>query len=168
MPLSDEEFKRLTQGFDDEIRVTVRDDGSLGKRVKNEAWQRFREERVEVRKDYTDACVERGADDEGIAKGTNWIYRILFGTKPEGNRDQWTIEEQSKSMLGEHQAANRIRDLPTPPEGSCQRQANDAVVEASKQGAHEAKDMIEDKDSGGWAGWLWNHAIGKDAWGNRG
>lgn len=115
----------------------------------------FREERVQVRRDYTDACKSKGADKEGIAKGTNKIYdRIFPEGRPDGDRDDWSRTDQGKTMVGEHMATKRVNELDTPAEGSSQREANNRVVEASKQGASQAADMINDKECGGFFGWL--------------
>lgn len=115
----------------------------------------FREERVQVRRDYTDACKSKGADAQGIARGTNAIYGEIYPNgRPNGDRDDWSREDQGKTMVGEHMAAKRVNELSTPPEGSSQVSANNRVVEASRHGASQANDMINDKECGGFFGWL--------------
>jgi len=62
---------------------------------------------------------------------------------------------QKVIAVTENIAANHVRSLATPEEGSSQSDANDAVVKASGQGARAAKDYIDDKaDNGNWWGRL--------------
>lgn len=111
----------------------------------------LRETRVEQRRNYTDACQDRGADREGIRRGTNEVYRGLFGGKPAGDRDDWAEEKQKEIAIGENFAANHVRSLPTPEEGSSQSEANDRVVDASGKGAKSAREYIDDQsDNGNW------------------
>ncbi len=111
----------------------------------------LRDTRIEQRRNYTDACTEKGADGEGIARGTNRVYNDLFGSKPKGRRDDWAEEQQQEIAVGENFAANHVRNLPTPAEGSSQAAANNAVVEASGQGASAARDYIDDhRENGNW------------------
>jgi len=107
--------------------------------------------RVECRKEYTDACQEKGADREGIREGTNAIYRHTG--RPAGDRDTWPEEQQKVIAVTEHFAAGRVKSLPDP-QGT-QDEANDAVVEASGEGARVAKEYIADKeDNSNWWGRL--------------
>ena len=124
--------------------------------------QRLRKERVEVRKDFTKAAQAKGADGQGIAESTNWLYWIFFGDKPKGDRDEWSHEDQQGTMTAEHFATNKIKDLPTPKEGSSQRRANDNVVEATKDGAKAAKEYVSDPDTP--AGTLWGWLNPKTIW----
>ncbi len=120
--------------------------------------QSLRDIRIEQRHQYTDACSERGADGDGIRRGTNRIYEETFGGKPKGGRDEWPDEHQQKIAVSENFAANRVRGLPTPQEGSSQEEANDRVVEASGQGARAAKEYIADQsDNGNWWSRLWGN-----------
>ncbi len=103
----------------------------------------LRETRVEQRRNYTDACTSKGADGEGIRRGTNRIYNELFGGKPAGDRDDWTDDQQQQITVGENFAASHVRSSP--------ERGNDAVVEASGEGAKQAKEYIEDQsDNGNW------------------
>lgn len=111
--------------------------------------QSLRETRVEQRRNYTDACAEKGADGEGIARGTNRVYNETFGSKPAGKRDDWTEQQQKEISVSENFAANQVRDLPTPEEGSSQSKANDRVVEASGEGAKNAREYMDDQSSNG-------------------
>ncbi len=111
--------------------------------------QSLRDVRLGQRVNYTDACVEKGADANGIRLGTNRIYDTLFGNRPTGNRDSWPEDQQKEIAVGEHFAANHIRGLPTPEEGSSQRAANNAVVKASGEGAQAAREYIDDQADNG-------------------
>lgn len=114
--------------------------------------QSVQETRIEQRRNYTDACTEKRADGQGIARGTNQIYKEVFGTKPDGKRDNWTPEEQKKVAVAENFAANSVRDIN--PTGS-QEQINNAVAKASGDGARDAAEYIEDKkENGNWWGRL--------------
>jgi hypothetical protein len=116
----------------------------------------LRETRVEQRRNYTDACTERGADGEGIRRATNRIYNEMGG-KPDGQRDKWSETDQKRIAVTEHFAANRVRDLPAPTEGSSQAEANNRVVEASGAGASAANDYIDDQaENGNW----WSRLFG--------
>ncbi|NJP11669.1 MAG: hypothetical protein HC866_21190 [Leptolyngbyaceae cyanobacterium RU_5_1] len=107
----------------------------------------MRDNRIEQRRNYTDACVEKQADQDGIAKGTNKIYDNLWGDRPDGKRDNWTVDQQKEIAVGENIAANHVR--------SSSKTGNDAVVEASSEGAKQAREYIDDqKENGNWWGRL--------------
>jgi hypothetical protein len=75
------------------------------------------------------------------------MYDIALGGKPKGDRDDWSERDQRKITVTEHQAANRIRALPVPEEGTSQRAANQAVVKASEQGAEDTIGWYDDPES---------------------
>jgi len=124
--------------------------------------QRVRKDGVGVRNGFTKAAQEKGADGQGIAESTNWLYRIFFGERPKGDRAEWSPKDQQGTMTAEHFATNRIKDLPTPKEGSSQRRANDNVIEATKDGAKAAKEYVNDPDTP--AGTLWGWLNPKTIW----
>lgn len=104
---------------------------------------RLRDERVEQRKDFTDACVEKGADGTGIARATNRVSQRTFRNgKPSGNRDQWSDDDQRRITITEHFAARSVRDLPD--EALPTSANNDRVVEAAGNGAKNGTDFILD------------------------
>jgi hypothetical protein len=80
-----------------------------------------------------------------------------MGGKPDGKRDNWPENDQKRVAVSENFAANRVRDLPAPKEGSSQAEANNRVVEASGAGARAASDYIDDQsDNGNW----WSRMFG--------
>lgn len=123
--------------------------------------QKLREERIEQRRGYTDACQEKGANGEGIARGTNEMYNGLFGReKPKGKRDNWKDTDQAKIAFTENIAANRVRGLPTPREGSDQDAANRRIAKASYEASLDAREAIEDnKENGNFWSWLFGSDI---------
>jgi hypothetical protein len=108
-----------------------------------------RENRIAERRNYTDACVEKGADGEGIRRGTNRIYSELFNSKPAGSRDEWTEQQQKEVTIAENFAASHVRSLPTPSEGTNQATANQRVVEQSGAGAKNAREYCDDQKENG-------------------
>jgi hypothetical protein len=99
--------------------------------------------------------VDKGADDQGIARGTSGIYNALFGNKPAGSRDSWQEDEQRRITVAENFASNHVRGLPN--EERSQSQANDDVVRASSDGARAAREYIEDEsENGNW----WSRLFG--------
>ena len=117
----------------------------------------MREQRIEQRHEFTSTCQEKGADGEGIARATNGVYNGLFGTRPAGDRDDWTIAQQKAITVGEHFATRRVEELNTPDEGSDQWSANDAVVEQARSGARDAREYITNQtENGNWWTRLFN------------
>lgn len=113
--------------------------------------QSLREIRIEQRRNYTDACINKGANQDGIAEGTNRIYNRLFGKKPTGKRDDWSDVQQKEVAIAENFAAHHVQELPTPPEGTPQPVANHQVVEKSGEAAKAARDYIDDhQENGNW------------------
>jgi hypothetical protein len=111
--------------------------------------QSLRETRVEQRRNYTDACQSKGADGEGIRRGTNEVYKETFGGKPKGDRDSWNERQQQEIAVSENFAANKVRSLPN--SGDSQSEANDRVVQASGEGAKSAREYIDDQsENGNW------------------
>jgi hypothetical protein len=115
----------------------------------NDSSPSLREQRIEQRRNYTDAAVSRGADQLGIARGTNRIYDKTFDNRPDGDRDDWSEDQQKRITVAEHFAANKVRDLPIPQEGNSQNGANDNVVEASGRGAETAREYCDDQKENG-------------------
>ncbi len=106
----------------------------------------LREVRVEARREFTDAAVNKGADADGIARATNTCYSRGMGGKPDGGRDSWSSEDQKRITVVENIAANHIG---ASTQGGTQSECNDNVVDAAGRGADAAKEYIADKKEGG-------------------
>lgn len=120
---------------------------------------------MRTRNEYTDAAQKAGADAEGIREGTNAIYRGIGG-KPQGKRDKWPIKDQAETMVAEHFATNRIKDIP--PGRVAQSEANKRVEQASYEGARNAREYIDEspKENGNWFSNVFGAIMGCDIWGN--
>lgn len=99
---------------------------------------------MEVRKQYTQTCTEKGADGKIIAKATTRMYLTLFQQYPEGGRGSLSNSQLEKVAATEHLAERRIFDVPANSPG-----VGAQIIKLTDESAQDVVDWYRDPDSNG-------------------
>jgi len=74
------------------------------------------------------------------------VTKGLFGRKPEGNRDQWSHQQQQEIAVTEWVVSGEI---------SAGAEGHTEILNSAKQGTKVAKEIIKDEQAKGWWNSLW-------------